>query len=138
MKQIQLYQKDGRIIRVLKVNDDKAFIIDCMKQTMPEYMRLQELEEYVLVTDCKYNAEVDLETLPAEIKRVAYERYTLIAGILPYIEDKGMRTNQIEAVAVDSGMSKQTIRKYLCKYLVYQSCRFSSETKRKTKGIISG
>ena len=138
MKKNELYQKDGRIIRVLKVNDDKAFIIDCMKQTMPEYMRLQELEEYVLVTDCKYNAEVDLETLPAEIKRVAYERYTLIAGILPYIEDKGMRTNQIEAVAVDSGMSKQTNRKYLCKYLVYQSCRFSSETKRKTKGIISG
>lgn len=121
MKKNELYQKDGRIIRVLKVNDDKAFIIDCMKQTMPEYMRLQELEEYVLVTDCKYNAEVDLETLPAEIKRVAYERYTLIAGILPYIEDKSMRTNQIEAVAVDSGMSKQTIRKYLCKYLVYQN-----------------
>lgn len=121
MKKNELYQKDGRIIRVLKVNDDKAFIIDCMKQTMPEYMRLQELEEYVLVTDCKYNAEVDLETLPAEIKRVAYERYTLIAGILPYIEDKSMRTSQIEAVAVDSGMSKQTIRKYLCKYLVYQN-----------------
>lgn len=121
MKKNELYQKDDRIIRVLKVHDDEAFIIDCMKQTMPEYMRLQELEEYVLVTDCKYNAEVDVETLPAEIKRVAYERYTLIAGILPYIEDKSMRTNQIEAVAVDSGMSKQTIRKYLCKYLVYQN-----------------
>ena len=121
MKKNELYQKDGRIIRVLKANDDKAFVIDCMKETMPEYMRLQELEEYVLVTDCKYNAEVDLETLPAEIKRVAYERYTLIAGILPHIEDKSMRTNQIEAVAVDSGMSKQTIRKYLCKYLVYQN-----------------
>lgn len=121
MKKNELYQKDDRIIRVLKMHDDEAFIIDCMKQTMPEYMRLQELEEYVLVTDCKYNAEVNLETLPAEIKRVAYERYTLIAGILPYIEDKGMRTNQIEAVAVDSGMSKQTIRKYLCKYLVYQN-----------------
>lgn len=106
MKKNELYQKDDRIIRVLKVHDDEAFIIDCMKQTMPEYMRLQELEEYVLVTDCKYNAEVDVETLPAEIKRVAYERYTLIAGILPYIEDKSMRTNQIEAVAVDSGMSK--------------------------------
>ena len=121
MKKNELYQKEDRIIRVLKVNDDKAFIIDCMKQTMPEYMRLQELEEYVLVTDCKYNAEVDLETLPAEIKRVAYERYTLIAGILPHIEDKSMRTYQIEAMAVDSGMSKQTIRKYLCKYLVYQN-----------------
>ena len=27
MKKNELYQKDGRIIRVLKVNDDKAFII---------------------------------------------------------------------------------------------------------------
>ena len=121
MKKNELYQKDDKIIRVLKVCDDEALIIDCMKETMPEYIRLQELEEYVPVTDCKYNAEIDVETLPAEMKRVAYERYTLIAGILPYIEDKSTRTKQIEAMAVDSGMSKQTIRTYLCKYLVYQN-----------------
>lgn len=121
MKKNELYQKEDRIIRVLKVRDDEALIIDCMKETMPEYIRLQELEEYVPVTDCKYNAEIDVETLPAEMKRVAYERYTLIAGILPYIEDKSTRTKQIEAMAVDSGMSKQTIRTYLCKYLVYQN-----------------
>ena len=49
-----------------------------------------------------------------------YERYTMIASILPFMADEKMRSRLICSVATEYGVSKQTIRSYLRLYLVYQ------------------
>ncbi len=48
-----------------------------------------------------------------------YERYTKIAPILPFVADDRMRYRLICSVSEKSGVSKQTIRSYLCLYLSY-------------------
>ena len=57
--------------------------------------------------------------LSEEEKRIAQERFTLIAGVLPYIGEEGKRSKMIDFLSAQQ--SKQTIRKYLCLYLVYQN-----------------
>lgn len=52
-----------------------------------------------------------------------YERYTLISGALLFIGDDKLRNKAIEAIAKEKGISKQTVRNYLCKYLVYLDAR---------------
>ena len=48
-----------------------------------------------------------------------YERYTMIAPILPLVADNRMRSQLICSIADVHGASKQTIRSYLCLYLAY-------------------
>ena len=48
-----------------------------------------------------------------------YERYTMIAPILTFIADDKMRSRLICSVSTEHGISKQTIRNYLCLYLAY-------------------
>ena len=48
-----------------------------------------------------------------------YERYTMIAPILSFVADDGMRSRLIGSVAEEYRVSKQTIRSYLCLYLSY-------------------
>lgn len=61
------------------------------------------------------------EDLKPKQRCVAHERFTVIAGILPFLDDDGMRATVIRKVAGMHGISVQTVRKYLCQYLVYQS-----------------
>lgn len=62
-----------------------------------------------------------IESLNAASCKVMYERYTLIAGILPFIGDIELRSYMIEKAAKENEVSKQTIRKYLCRYLANQN-----------------
>ena len=45
----------------------------------------------------------------------------MIAPILPVVSNVSERSKAIRAIAVDKGISKQTIRYYLCLFLVYQN-----------------
>ena len=57
------------------------------------------------------------ELTPKE-ERIAQERFTMISGVLPFIGNEQKRSQMIDFLA--EHQSKQTIRKYLCLYLVYQ------------------
>ncbi len=52
--------------------------------------------------------------------RVAHERYTLIAGVLPFVGDVKQRSSIIARIAEENQISRQTLRNYLCAYLVRQ------------------
>ena len=64
---------------------------------------------------------INIEEFPSESKRIAYERYTLIAGILPFISDAAQRNNIISKISSEKEINRQTIRKYLCIYLIYKN-----------------
>ena len=117
-----LLKSDNHIIRVLMQRENNSLVIDCIKRTMPQWVRSADLvsfapaseQELYEVTGISPNRELD-----AEEQRIARERYTLIAGVLPFIGDEAKRSEVIQALS--SQQSKQTIRKYLCLYLVYQN-----------------
>lgn len=70
-------------------------------------------------------------------RRIAYERFTIIAPIIPYISDLIQRKYVINYVAEEKSISKQTIRNYLCLYLVYQNVSVLAPKKYKTENNLS-
>lgn len=121
-----LYFKDNSIVRLLEVREDKALVIDCVRRTMPQWKEVAFLAGWEKCSEEKLYeiADVDLpeiESLCPESRKVAYERYTLIAPILRLLSDEKKKCEMISVVANNEKVSKQTIRKYLCQYLAFQS-----------------
>ena len=117
----KLLKNDNQIIRVLQTRDDKALVIDCVKRTMPVWITLSDVEGYVDCTEqeLREKTKVDMHReLNGNERKIARERFTIIAGILPFIGDEKKRKFMIHQMS--EKRSKQTIRRYLCAYLVYQ------------------
>ncbi len=121
-----LYFKDNSIVRVLEVKEDKALVIDCVRRTMPQWKDIVSLagwEKCLEEKICEI-ADVDLpemDSLCPESRKVAYERYTMIAPILHLLPDEQKKCEMISTIATNEKISKQTVRKYLCLYLAYQN-----------------
>ena len=116
-----LLKNENKIIRVLKSQGNKALVIDCIKRTMPKWVDGDSLSNY---DDCGEDEMYERTDYPfgreltQKEERIAQERFTMIAGVLPYIGNEQKRSQMIDFLA--EHQSKQTIRKYLCLYLVYQ------------------
>lgn len=126
MKKNELLQKDNNIVRVLEIENNKVLIVDCIKRSVPHWIIKAELTEY---TECsiKELSEItgiyplSIEELDGEYRCIAYERFTMIAGILPFIANDKKRCDSISNIAEHFNISKQTIKRYLWMYLVYQN-----------------
>ena len=117
-----LPKNEKGILRVLMQRDEKSLVIDCIKRTMPQWVLADSLASYEGCSDaelCERTAMPLDRQLTEEEKRIAQERFTLIAGVLPYIGEEDKRSRMIDFLSAQQ--SKQTIRKYLCLYLVYQN-----------------
>lgn len=120
-----LWKSDDTILRVLAVQESRVLVMDCIKRTMPQWKNTQEVEKLLKIDiqELCSRTEVqlpDVESLDAEDRRVMYERYTMIAGILPFLEDEAVRSQAISKAAEEWKVAKQTVRAYLCLYLAYQ------------------
>lgn len=128
-KNMLLKEKDKKY-RVLAVEKEKVLVIDCIKKTMPVWIKKEELEIFDVVEQDVF--EDDLEDLEVEARKMAYQRYGMIAGILPFVAEERLRTELIEKVAEENGISKQSVRAYLCNYLAMQSVRALAPKQRCT------
>lgn len=125
MQTSRLLKKEKSIIRVFETKEEQAFIIDCIKKTMPKWVDISFIADYVECSDDELldvtNMQLwDYETLDAESRRFIHEHYTWIAGVLPFISDEKQRNKVISQIAFEQNISKQSVRNYLCLYLVYQ------------------
>lgn len=116
----------GSIYRVIAIQDEEVLLVDCIKQNMPKWWKLEDIggydsccEDDLLISTGM--ALKDVEKLDAESRSTAYQRYTIVASVLPFIENDRQRTEAIKRAAEDNGICKQTVRNYLCLYLVFQS-----------------
>lgn len=126
IKKNQLLQNDTQLIRVLDIEANRVFVIDCIKKTMPVWKDIEAINEYVLCSEDALQEItdtilIDLDNLDSEGRKTAYERYTMIAPLLPFVSDQKKRKELINSLANMNSVSKQTIRYYLCLYLVYQN-----------------
>lgn len=125
MRKNDLVQADGMILRILSLSGDKVFAIDCLKRNMPKWYRLADLEKYEpcseeRLIECGDIDIFDTELLDTATRKTVHERFTVIAGILPFVADEKMRNMVIAHSAEENGICKQTVRNYLCLYLAYQ------------------
>ena len=126
MQTNRLLKKENSIIRVFETKEEQAFIIDCIKKTMPKWVDISSIADYVECSETELLDSTDMqlwnyETLDAESRRFIHEHYTWIAGVLPFISDEKQRNKVISQIAFEQNISKQSIRNYLCLYLVYQN-----------------
>ena len=126
MKKNSLWKSGEQIVRVLELKNEKVFVIDCVKRSMPYWVIADSLSGYEEYTESEMIQETgvvisDIEKLDAESKRFIREHFTMIAPILPFVSDIKQRTYIINQIAIEKNVSKQTIRNYLCLYLVYQN-----------------
>ena len=137
-KKYDLLRSGESIIRVLDVQQERVLVIDCINRKMPVWVEISGLESYSEYS-CYELSEVtgvdivDVDALDAEHKKVMYERYTMIASILPFIGDEKMRSKMISSMAEEHKVSKQTIRNYLCLYLVYLDVAILAPKKRQNE-----
>ena len=120
MKNNDIIKKDNTIYRVIDITDTKAFVIDCSKKSMPKWVDLCLLSSYSLCAE-ELQTLPDINELDMLSRKIAYERFTVISNILPFITDKNKRSAMISQVATDKGISRQTVCTYLWLYLVYQN-----------------
>ena len=115
---------------------DWGLVIDCTRCTMPVWKDGGELQGYEPCTEEMLREQTgivlcEMEELDADRKKTAYERFTWIAGILPFLAEDGKRSRMIAALAAQHQVSRQTIRSYLCQYLAYQDpCVLAPEQNR--------
>lgn len=126
MQKNELYRNGDLIVRILALNKTSALIIDCIKKTMPTWVDLSALNEYVLCSEnyllhsTSHKLE-DAEQADKPRQATMHKRFTMIASVLPFIEDPVMRSDAIVRVSEEYSISPQTVRKYLCLFLTYQT-----------------
>ena len=140
MKNKDIIACGASLYRVLNVADGTVFVMDCLNPKMPFWISGAE-------ADCKYvtqqelyertgKAIVSLDDLDAVRRRVALNRYTIIAGVLPFLTDVNLRGEIIKRLANEHNLSAQTIRNYLYDYLIYQNTAvLAPKTKDKDKKL---
>ena len=120
------------LLRVLAARDDAWLCIDCTAARMPFWVPFRGLEES---TPGEVPA-LDTE-LTAQQKQTARERYTLIAPILAFLTDEAERSRILNRVSETQGVSCQTLRRYLCRYLVYQDVAALAPAKREQESELT-
>lgn len=128
MNKNDLMSFENNIIRILEIDEfnNRVLVINCIKQTMPLWVDILSISDYIQITDNQlYEVTnyypVDVELLSVVNKKTMYNRFTLIAGIVPIISDEKKRSIMINQVSQFYKISKQTIRHYLVLYLIYQN-----------------
>lgn len=125
MEKNQLIKNNGNIYRVLAMEDDSVLLIDCIKRQMPKWYAICDVSDY---SECTEKELLELtgivlveeEELSPKARKTIHERFTVVAGILPFLDDDRFRKEAIKRVAQERGISIQTVRNYLCQYLAFR------------------
>lgn len=126
MEKNQLIKIRDRVYRILAEDGEHCFIIDCIRQTMPEWRNKADIVEYQTCSEEQLKemtgeGQPDLDTLDNERRSAAFHRYTIISGILPYISDDRQRLQKVREAAEAYQVDRKTVRTYLCRYLAFQT-----------------
>lgn len=125
MEKNQLIKGNGTIYRVLAIEGDSVLLIDCIKKQMPKWYAISDVNDFSECTEKELlevtgAVLVEEEELSPKARKTIHERFTVVAGILPFLDDDRFRTEAVKRVARERCVSTQTVRTYLCQYLVFQ------------------
>lgn len=125
MQKNELYRNNNSIIRVLEIKNNAVLVIDCISKTMPQWIGVSFFEDWIKCSDETLHEITrielqDIKTVSPEDFKVAHQRYTMIAPIVMVLTDQDKKNEMIELISTNEKISKQTLRKYLCLYLIYQ------------------
>lgn len=132
MKVNEIISVDGVKFRILKIKNDNALVVNCEKNVVPRWISVSQIETYEIVDIFDLPSIDDIE--PNQ-RKVAYERYGLIAPVIPFISDNRERNYLISKISEEKNISKQTIKYYLWLYLVYQNVAVLAPKEKEEKTL---
>lgn len=106
MKKNDLLKCGEVLVRVLDIKNGQAFIVDCKNKSVPKWVSLDWLSDSYTYCSDELNSLPDINDLDSQSRKLAYERFTLIAGLIPYISDKKLRCSAISQISDDKGILK--------------------------------
>lgn len=119
MKKNELIKTDSGIFRILSIDSNKVLAIDCGKKTMPQFFSYDFFNDSEIINCLSPDYPIFEDLSPAD-RKIAQQRYTMIASAISVLDDTKQRNLMLENSSKQFGISKQTLRSYLCTYLVYQ------------------
>ena len=128
----EIISVDGVKFRILKIKNDNALVVNCEKNVVPRWISVSQIETYEIVDIFDLPSIDDIE--PNQ-RKVAYERYGLIAPVIPFISDNRERNYLISKISEEKNISKQTIKYYLWLYLVYQNVAVLAPKEKEEKTL---
>ena len=128
MKVNDVLRKGEDTVRVLVVRNDACYCIDCSGECMPVWIPTEKLRGYMPDSALAISTE-----MTPKQKQTAHERYTMIAPMLAFLTDDRERSRIMNRVSEKWHVSKQTLRRYLCRYLVYQDIAALAPVVREAK-----
>ena len=138
MKKNELIKNDVSIYRILSIKE-KILVIDCIKQTMPYFV---DDISGVTISEKELQIETgvilsDVEDLPSNYRKIAYEKYTVICSIIPFVDNNAQCNCMIKYASEQFRLSKQTIRTYLCQFLSFQNISVLAPKEKKERELNS-
>lgn len=131
MKVNDIVVLEGISFRVLKIRDDEALVVNCEKEVVPRWVGIDKVEK----CDTDEFCLPSIEELEPCRRKVAYERYGLIAPVISFVGDDRERNYMISRVSEEKGISRQTIKHYLWLYLMYQSVTALAPKEKEEKSL---
>lgn len=119
MNKNDLIKTDSGIFRILSIDSNKVLAIDCKKKTMPQFFSYDFFNDSEII-NCISPDYLEFEDLSPADRKIAQQRYTMIASAVSVLDDVKQRNLMLDKSSKQFGISKQTLRSYLCTYLVYQ------------------
>lgn len=129
-----LKTKEG-VFRILKVDDERVLAIDCKKKTMPKYYSAEFFDNAEAVDNSIVVPRSDFDDLSPKERSIAQQRFSMIASAVAVVDDEKKRNEMIRHSAEMFGVTKTTVRKYLCTYLVSQDISSLVCRKKKEKEL---
>ena len=134
MRKNDIVKIEAGIFRVLAIDGENVLAINCEKKNMPQFFPLSFFEGAEIQEEISFPFS-SWDKLSPNDKKIAQKRYTMIAAAVAVINDKQKRNAMIEYASQQFDVSKQTIRSFLCSYLVYQDIAALAPKKKKEKPL---
>ena len=123
-----LKNQKNEIVRILADDGDEVLYISCSreKKGMPGWASSSQFSGYLPCGEEELHQSWGIqlareEELEAEDRITANRRYAVIVPVLSFLEDDRLRAEAVSRAARQNHISKQTVRNYLQKYLVFNS-----------------
>ena len=134
MKKNDIVKIEAGLFRILSFDGEKVLAIDCEKKTMPQFFPLSFFEGAEIHEEISSSFPFWEELTPSE-RKIAQKRYTMIAAAVAVIADKQKRNAMMDYASEQFGVSKQTLRSFLCSYLIYQDISVLAPQRKKEKEL---
>ena len=131
--------------RILAEDEQRILAINCVKREMPVWYAEEEaipfkegVEGNLQMIETMAGKHLEaFETASVSRQNEAYKRYSMISAAVSVIADKKHYTRLLDEASKLYSVSKQTLRKYLWEYLVYQDieCLLPAEKKKEGREL---